>query len=170
VLYGTEGLRLGPAIIGLGLTTQVIGRMFAGFFLGFGIEKLGARATLLGGLILCALAPGLAVLTPFLSRLISPGALLYLYSLVFLFLGVSLNAVTWAFTNYILDIAPPEDRSTYMGLTNTISGLLIVAPLLGGALLQLTSYTALFAVALAVYLAALMMALRLPLHHRDQAI
>jgi hypothetical protein len=46
---------------------------------------------------------------------------------------------------------------------------MIVAPLIGGALLQLTNYSVLFAVTLAVYLAALVIGARLPMHHRERA-
>lgn len=169
VLYALEGLRLSPTIVGLGVTAQVAGRMLAGFFLDYGVRRLGTRKTLLGGLILCALGPALAMVTPLVGLILSKEVLVYFYALAFLFLGVSLNAVTWAFTNYILEIAPPEDRSTYMGLTNTISGVMIVAPLIGGALLQLTNYSVLFAVTLTVYLAAMVIGARLPMHHRGHA-
>jgi hypothetical protein len=48
--------------------------------------------------------------------------------------------------NYVLEIAPPGQRPTYTGLTNTLTGLLLPVPILGGWLLQSTSYPVLFAV------------------------
>jgi hypothetical protein len=46
--------------------------------------------------------------------------------------------------NYLLEIAPPGMNSAYIGLGNTISGLMMIVPPLGGALLELTSYPVLF--------------------------
>jgi MFS family permease len=88
--------------------------------------------------------------------------LLYLYPLVFFLLGVSLATVNWSYTHYILDIAPPKDRASYVGLANTLGGLLVLAPVLGGALLDATSYGVLFGVTLAFALAALAVSARLP--------
>jgi hypothetical protein len=49
------------------------------------------------------------------------------------------------FYNYMLEIAPNDQRPVYIGLGNTIMGLLTLAPTLGGWLLERTSYTVLFA-------------------------
>jgi MFS family permease len=162
ILYGTEGLGLGTGIVGLCLTMQVIGRAVGGIWLGVGIEKIGSRLTVLGGIVLNLLAPLMALALSFLGRLVDPRALPYVYSIAFLGLGTAMNAVPMGLSNYILDIAPPKDRSTYIGLTNTISGLLIVAPILGGALLEYTSYGVLFAVTLAIYALAVLAGWRMP--------
>jgi MFS family permease len=73
-----------------------------------------------------------------------------------------MNTLGWSFNNFVLDIAPAKDRSTYVGLANTLTGILVLAPILGGALLQLTSYGALFAIALGIYAIALGVAWKLP--------
>jgi hypothetical protein len=64
--------------------------------------------------------------------------------------------------NYVLEIAPPGQRPTYTGLSNTLTGLLIPAPILGGWLLQLTSYPALFVAAAAGPVLALWLIRALP--------
>jgi hypothetical protein len=50
------------------------------------------------------------------------------------------------FYNYLLEIAPASLRPSYVGLGNTILGVLTLAPTLGGWLLEATSYTVLFGV------------------------
>jgi len=163
ILYGTEGLGLGTGVVGLGLTLQIIGRILGGLLLGFGVEKMGNRFTILGGLGLTSLAPLLALALGALGgSLLDRTLVLYLYPVIFFFMGVWVNTMMWGFTNYVLDIAPPKDRTTYVGLTNTIGGLLILAPMLGGAILQFTSYVALFAVSLAIYMLAMGVSWRLP--------
>lgn len=161
ILYGTGQLGLGAGIVGSCLTAQVIGRIVGGLLLGVWLAKLGHRSVILGAISLTAMAPALALLLGGPSWF-GQETLRLLYPAIFFFIGISANTLMWSFTNYVLDIAPPEERPTYVGLTNTIGGLLIVAPVLGGALLQATSYPVLFAAALSVYIVTLLLALRLP--------
>lgn len=53
--------------------------------------------------------------------------------------------------NIIFEIAPPEETSRFLGLSNTLlSPVLAVAPLIGGMLVDRASYSALFAVDLTI--------------------
>ncbi len=64
--------------------------------------------------------------------------------------------------NYVLDLAPPGSRPIYVGLTNTVSGLLVVAPILGGWILDYSSYPALFTLTLIGVTAAAAASMKLP--------
>lgn len=58
-------------------------------------------------------------------------------------------------TNIIFEIAPPEETSRFLGLSNTLlSPVLAVAPLIGGMLIDRISYPALFEVDLVIVIAA----------------
>jgi MFS family permease len=163
IIYGTEGLKLGAAVIGLCVTAQVIGRILGGVMLGALIEKLGNRAAILCGLGIVACLPALALgLGAWRRASPQDSALLYVFPLIFFLLGLAQDTLFWGFNNYVLDLAPAKDRTTYIGLTNTITGLLVISPVIGGGILQLTSYPVLFSVALAIYLVALIAAFRLP--------
>jgi MFS family permease len=48
---------------------------------------------------------------------------------------------------YLLEMAPPERRPTYIGLANTLTFPLALLPVAGGALAGYTSYIWLFVVA-----------------------
>jgi hypothetical protein len=85
-----------------------------------------------------------------------------IYPLLFGLLGAFEASVMLGFFNFVLEIAPAGQRPIYIGLTNTISGLLIVMPLAGGWVLQATSFPVLFALTAAVTLAGVIVALRLP--------
>ena len=61
-------------------------------------------------------------------------------------IGALNSSMMPGFINFVLELAPPEERATYIALTNTLCGVLLVAPFLGGWLLQATSYPVLFAV------------------------
>ena len=163
IIYGTEGLDLGVSVVGLCLTAKVVGSIVGGLLLGWGVERMGNRFTILGALAMTMLAPVMALGLGLLGgTLLDQSVLYYLYPVTFLFVGISLSTANWSFTNYILDIAPSKDRATYVGLTNTLGGLLVLAPVLGGAILDATSFGALFAISLTIFALATMVVTRLP--------
>jgi MFS family permease len=49
--------------------------------------------------------------------------------------------------NYVLEIAPPAHRPVYIGLTNSLAGITVVYPFLGGALADLGGYRIVFLLA-----------------------
>jgi len=57
------------------------------------------------------------------------------------------SALMVGYFNYALEITPPDQRPIYMGLLNALSGTLVLAPLLGGWILTLSSFPTLFGVA-----------------------
>lgn len=163
ILYGVEALALGSGVVGLCLAAQVAGRILGGLMLGYSVDKLGSHFTILGGITVTAMSPLLALLLGLFHHAVLGHFLLrFIFPAIFFLSGISLNALNWSFTNYILDIAPPKDRTTYIGLANTLGGIAIISPVLGGALLDATSFATLFGVSFAIYTAALFIARRLP--------
>ena len=73
--------------------------------------------------------------------------LIWAYYVAFFAVGVTRSAMMLGFTNYTLEIAPAALRPAYLGLSNTLMGVMAFVPALGGRLLELTSYPVLFAVA-----------------------
>ncbi len=75
--------------------------------------------------------------------------------LTFVFLGAYLAADHTSSLNIILEFGSPENRPTYVGLTNTVlAPLTIGAPIFGGLLAGALGYSAMFSVALAVAVVA----------------
>ena len=66
------------------------------------------------------------------------------YLLVFVLIGALDASFLLGFLVYVLDIAPPGERPAYTGLANTVAGVMVIAPTIGGIILQLTSYPVLF--------------------------
>jgi len=71
------------------------------------------------------------------------------------------------FINYLLEIAPEGKRPAYVGLGNTIMGVLTVVPMMGGWLLEATSYPTLFGVTAAIVAAGFVFTLGLKPPQRD---
>src|SRR5258708_23521496 len=90
--------------------------------------------------IACCLHPALALLS-------FSGGQPALYAAFFLIGFVSAATVPGYF-DWIITYAPTDRRPIYVGLTNTISAVSHLAPLLGGLILASTSYPVLFAVCL----------------------
>ncbi len=159
IVYATDVLGYGPETIGVFIAAQTIGGMVASLTLGTLAERAGSNAV-----IRVAVAANLS--SPLVALLTFPlrGArwLWLPYAWVFVVMGVASSAIMLGWMNYVLEIAPPGQRPTYAGLTNTLTGLLIPMPILGGWLLQFTSYPGLFVAAAAGPLLALGLTRALP--------
>jgi hypothetical protein len=84
------------------------------------------------------------------------------YPALYVLLGMFEGSVLLGFFNFLLEIAPAGQRPTYIGLTNTVVGLLALMPVVGGWVLQATSYPVLFSLAAGLTLAGALLAWGLP--------
>jgi MFS family permease len=144
ILFATRELGLPPTAVGLFTTAQIVGKIVASAGLGALAERSGSHrvvqvATAVG---LTAPLASLALLLSGVQESLTTGAV---FAWVFATMGTTISAGMLGYMNYVMALAPTGQRPAYIGLTNTISGVLIVVPTLGGWLLQATSYTVLFA-------------------------
>jgi MFS family permease len=160
VVHATDVLGLGTESVGLFVSAQVVGGLVASLAMGYLNERSGSRTVTQ---LTVALALGAPVLSLLFHYVRPPASLAaYSYGMVFLLLGASYSGYMQGFTNFVLDIAPPTERPAYVGLYNTLGGIVtLAAPVLGGWLLECTSYPILFAVATMGMLASLAITPRL---------
>jgi len=168
VIHGLESLAFPGLSVGIFTSAQVAGGVVSALFIGYIGEKRGTRAVMrLWGLM--SFATPLLALALTLARPVFPAsALMYAYALVFVIVGAQGNSLMAGFLNYVLESAPASSRTVYIGFANTASGISLVAPLIGGAILSLSSSYALLFVAAAVGpVAGLVLSLGLaePRHH-----
>jgi MFS family permease len=117
---------------------------------------LGARRNLL----YIRLALGCAALLPISALLATVIGPLPLY-LGFLVAGLTLGNLPSSYANWVITHAMPDQRPMYAGLFNTVAAVIsLMAPIIGGTIVQQIGYEALFVVALAMVLGALFVALR----------
>lgn len=155
-LYAIEHLGIHEEMLGLFVSAGVVGSLLSGAILGPVGDRQGSAVVIHVSTALRCLCPALALLAPFVAGW-QPALALPTLALLFALAGVVNGAQMTGFTNYVLDIAPPAERSTYISLANTLGGLLTAAPLVAGWLVQQTSYRFLFVVALAMALLATLM-------------
>jgi MFS family permease len=160
VVYATDILQISDEYVGLFVSAQVLGGVLASVAMGYLNEKSGSK-------IVTQLTVALALSTPVLALLIHywppPGAIAaYVYALVFVLIGANYSGYMQGFMNLVLEMAPPDERPVYVGLYNTLGGtLVIILPLLGGVLLQATSYPILYGAAALGMTASLVMSFKL---------
>jgi MFS family permease len=166
VVYATDVLRLPVSSIGLFAGASTLGVAIAGIVLGIVADRVGSHRVI-------QITTWLAVAVPVLALAIHAGLFgstkAFVYPVLYVVLGMEEGSIMLGFLNYVLEIAPPGQRPTYMGLTNTITGLLIAVPLVGGLLLQMTSYPVLFALTAIGTLGGALLSLRLPNPRKEKS-
>ena len=140
VVYAADVLHLAPGMIGGFVISQTLGGIAASALLSPVSERWGPHHVV-------RVASAAAVAAPLFALVVhlSGGWLAWAYPLVYVALGIVNSTWILGFTNYMLEIAPERMRPAYLGVSNTLMGLLTLVPALGGAVLEATSYSALFA-------------------------
>ncbi|MFZ4814993.1 MAG: MFS transporter [Phototrophicaceae bacterium] len=134
------------------LMMQVIGGVTGSLF----YTWLGSRDNLL----YIRLALALSMLLP-ISALIAAVVGAWPLYVGFFISGFTLGNLFFAFFNWLLVYAHPDQRPIYVGLYSTIMSVIsLITPLIGGTIAQQFGYLPLFVIALAVGLAALYGTLR----------
>jgi MFS family permease len=157
VVHAADVLQLPQSVIGTFVIAQTVGAIVASASLGPVTERYGPRNVIRVGGAAVMVAPLLALAIHYAGG----GWLGRAYPLVFAAIGVLNTVRMLGFNTYILEIAPAQERPAYIGLGNTLAGLMTVAPTIGGLVLQATSYPVLFTLAAAFVGAGFIVSLRL---------
>jgi MFS family permease len=140
VLQATQVLDVPTDTIGLFLAAQTLGGVTSSLILGPISQKRGSHLVIRATMVLALIPPIMALLLNLFAR----------------------NNATLATLGTVVIFAPPGQRTAYTGLSNTIGGLTVIAPTIGGLLLQATSFPALFIVTMLAPLAGLLVVMRIP--------
>jgi MFS family permease len=142
VAHATDVLNLSLAVVGSFVAAQQVAGVAFGALLGLVSERWGPTATI-------RIGSGISVFGPLFAlaaHVADGGVLTRAYPVVYVAFAAYQSSTMLGFYNYMLEIAPDSVRPSYVGLGNTIMGILTLAPTLGGWLLEATSYIVLFGV------------------------
>ncbi|OGO09804.1 MAG: hypothetical protein A3K46_01330, partial [Chloroflexi bacterium RBG_13_60_9] len=144
-VYAIRDLGVAEASLGGFAIAQTIGSALAGLLFGWVADRFGSHVVIriVGGVYL--LAPCL-VLAAGMTGAGGVGTVV-LVSAAFLFLGLGDGSIMLGFINYVLEIAPQGQRPVYIGLTNTLIGVIVLFPFIGGALADWGGYRIVFLLA-----------------------
>lgn len=142
MVYGKEQIPGTVEHVGTLTAILVGGQAVMNLLWGLVGDRRGHKAVLCGAAFSMALAVAVASLSRSSTGL----------WVAFAALGVSLSADTVSRMNIILEFCAPEDRPTYIGLTNSLLAPAMLAPVIGGWLVTWIGYRGMFAVATAISL------------------
>jgi len=163
IIYAKQALSVSVSMVGVYLT----GATMAGFASTLLWGRISDRR---GNKLLIILSSSLGLFIPLIAMSIVPLADVLpglreftsgLFALVFIVSGGSKAGAMMGNMNFLLEIAPADDRPLYIGLTNTILGIALLASSVGGLIVDLVGFTVLFSLALAFYALALFLTLKL---------
>jgi MFS family permease len=168
IIHATQVAHVGGSIVGSLAAVGSIGVALAGVLLGQVAATQGSQRVIQ---IVC----WLSILPPALGLVVSilpvSFVFIWVYIACYLIIGMVNGSGMLGFFNYILDLAPPGYRPIYMGLANTLNGLMVVAPIVGGWILDYSSYPILFALTLAGVTASAWASIGLPpVRHRAESL
>jgi MFS family permease len=161
VLFATQVAHLPDVVIAQFILAQTIGALVGSVLFGRVADRFGSLRVIQVGALVVLSAPIIALALALLPIFSSNGVVTLLLA-VYVIIGASENIGILGFMNYVLDIAPPGQRTIYMGISNALNGVGVLGPLLAGWLLSLTSYPILFSVAIFFALTGMIFAVRLP--------
>ncbi len=161
VLNATRNAGLSLEAAGFFVSAQVAGSLAGGLLMGAIQDRWGPLVHIRTIIGVSALPPAIALLCqPFLAEL-GP-SVLYPYLLLYFALGIYMGSIGWPYFNWILEYAEEAKRPLYIGMANTLGAITMVTPALGGWVARDVSYTAVFALALAFALTALILSRCIP--------
>lgn len=161
VLHATRNLGFAPEDAGLFVSAQVLGSLASGLLMGVIPDRWGPLKHIRTVIAVSAVPPLLALAAGPLSSL-GGQSVMYLYLLLYFSLGIYTGSLGLPYFNWIFEHAEETRRPLYIGLSNTVTALVMLAPTLGGWIIRVMSYEAAFVASLGVALAALALSTRVP--------
>ncbi len=134
ILDAQQTIDLGGTEIGILITVQMVGSMLSNIL--WGRLSSNGRNKIIVHIVLATFIACIAF--AFVANT------LWMYALIFFFIGTALDGNRLASGNLILIIAPEDKRPIYNALQSNITFIGIFFSILGGVILQYTSYTFLY--------------------------
>ena len=136
VLYAKDVLHIETKMVGIFLVAQMIGSVVSNILWAYlsdftGNKRVVQISTIIG-------------IVPSLVVLFMPHQFPELFILLFTVIGFFVAGRVIGKTNFLLDIAPPKERPLYISVNGTLNISVMLFPLVGGIIVQHTSYTFLF--------------------------
>ncbi len=136
MIFAKDVLHAGPEWVGRYLLLQVGGAIVSNFVWGYLSGREGSATVVRTCIVLGGAIPLLALAL----RPLGPAA----FGVVFVMIGFVMSGRSVGFDPYLLDLAPEEQRTVYVGINGTLNVSRVVLPVLGGAVMDLFGFTTAF--------------------------
>jgi MFS family permease len=157
IVYARERLGLPEETVGIFLSIQMVGMIISNLLWGRLSDRVGNKIVLNLTAAVSAAAPLMALITAMVPALRNVAG----FGTVFFFVGFAMSGLRLGHSNYMLDLAPEEERPAYLGFMNTFIAPVLMLSAVGGVVVEMTSYETLFITALAASLLALAFGIQL---------
>ncbi len=165
VPYALEVLGVSEATIGFFIVCSALSGVVSNAMWGYIGEKYGVRWLLIISAGLMSFPPIIA----FSSEMLPVSLHVPAYLLIFTIGGILANGVMVGFMSYMLNIAPPRSRPSYIGFMNTLLLPASFAPTIGGLLVRRIGHRWLFVLCFGICLVAFRFAMGLQeIMHEDE--
>lgn len=148
--YALNQLAFSEATMGFFIVCSALSGVISNAMWGYVGEKYGVRWLLIITAGLMGIPPALAYASGILPISLQMPA----FFMIFIVGGILSNGMMVGFMAYMLNIAPPRNRPSYIGFMNTLLMPVSFAPLLGGLLAPHIGYRWLFAISVVICLVA----------------
>ncbi len=136
IVFAKDTFDLSAEYIGIFLLFQIAGMITSNIFWGYIGDKKGARYVVR----VCILIGGIIPILALIAGQMNPDIYKYLFFLV----GFVKSGRKIGFLPYLLDLAPEDKRTIYLGIRDSLNILIIILPLIGGVLINFLGYTLTF--------------------------
>jgi hypothetical protein len=165
-IFALEILGAPPYMVGLYLSAMTLASVMSNLYWRRVGRARGPVYLIKTCSLLAVLTPLMAATLPVLMRAVGftgerYGLLpAYLFTPVFLVAGIGNSGRSIGFMALALDIAPPEQRASYVGLVNTVLGFVSLLPIVSGIVIDRVGYVPVFYFATAILALGCVVALR----------
>lgn len=132
IIFAKEVFDLDQSFIGLFLIAQISGTVLSNLVWGILATKHEAKSVVGLCVLMGALLPLLAMLLSFTTP--------YFYTIIFVFLGFVISGRRVGFEPYLLDIAPDDQRTEYLGIRGTMNLMVVILPIVGGIFIDMVGF------------------------------
>ena len=155
--YALNQLGFSEATIGFFIVCSALSGVISNTIWGYIGERYGVRVLLIITAGLMGIPPALA----FSSEALPTSLQMPAFFMIFIVGGILSNGMMVGFMAYMLNIAPPRNRPSYIGFMNTLLIPVGFGPLLAGFLAPHIGYRWLFAISIGICFAAFRVGLKL---------
>lgn len=132
MVFARDNFGIDESYIGRYLLFQIGGTILSNLFWGFISDSFGSKWVVRTCILLGGFIPVIAILISGMGP--------DFYVLVFILIGFIISGRRVGFDPYLLDIAPDEQRTVYLGIRGTLNLLVVILPVIGGLFIDMLGY------------------------------
>ena len=138
MMFAKDIFDIDNSYIGKYLIFQIIGNIFSNVIWIYIAKKFDSKTIIKICIAIGASIPMMAIL---LSK-IGPDY----FAIIFMLIGFIMSGRKVGFESYLLDIAPSDKRTEYLGINGTLNIFIVILPILGGTFIDLIGYNTTFTI------------------------